>query len=190
MKSKLSKMQILIKYLYLKQYSKILCYCPPLLWPIPAHLDMKWLFLKIPTMLCLYKTYRPFSSAPFHHCTCRLLSSVYLCRLFIICTNYVIDMPLQILFSTGLIKTCFSGKPIKQEVAYFISSFAYNKAQTVISPMIQKDHWCSHSVTIVIFSTQSCPVALSLCHICSSLSFSNLSYGAKHTAGPIFSWMH
>lgn len=42
-------------------------------------------------------------------------------------------MPLQILCSTGLIKTCFSGMPIKQEVAYFISSFAYNKAQTVIS---------------------------------------------------------
>lgn len=64
-KSKFSKMPILIKYIYLKQCSKILCYCPPLLWPIPAHLDTKGLFVKRTTMLCFYKAYRPYVTPPF-----------------------------------------------------------------------------------------------------------------------------
>ncbi len=55
----------LIMYIYLKQYSKNFCYCPPLLWPIPAHLDMKGPFPKRPTTLCFYRTYRSYVAPPF-----------------------------------------------------------------------------------------------------------------------------
>lgn len=62
-KSKFYKMPTLIMYIYLKQYSKIICYSPPLLWPIPAHLEIKGLFPKRPTTLGFYRTYKTLCSS-------------------------------------------------------------------------------------------------------------------------------